>query len=417
MRLLYGYYPTQYHATQLAFQVLNALLVYGIATYLFRSHLLGLATAFAYAAAPGHAMATFWNATFTMTGTACFYFVGLLIWIRGAGRWRTPLTVTCFVTALLASEHAVSFPLALTITAWLGYRQPWRRIVREQAIYYAISALYVTVKLVYLSLLLTGVIKSTAMVAINFGYHMQLDPVLFLENLGSYVGMSFSVLYVLAVEKSWNLLIGMLFTAVAVAATILVARDRWTTLPVRTATIGLDLFIVALAPVVFLRGHLLSYYVGIAGLGASLAVVGFTAGMLPFAKPLGAPLAIATLMLVHATSTATAVRHRPEFAVFDAFSETAQDWLFTLRWKTQHMMLKEVVVPHTPVTDYVLGSNEAHKVLLCAPYDVRFADSPRVGPATPGSLRIDRPLPVPPHLATRRNRWEWLRSACASAGK
>ena len=272
-------------------------------------------------------------------------------------------------------------------------------------------------KLVYLSLLLTGVIKSTAMVAINFGYHMQLDPVLFLENLGSYVGMSFSVLYVLAVEKSWNLLIGMLFTAVAVAATILVARDRWKALPVRTATIGLDLFIVALAPVVFLRGHLLPYYVGIAGLGASLAVVGFTAGMLPFAKPLGAPLAIATLMLVHATSTATTVRHRPEFAIFDAFSETAQDWLFTLRWKTQHMMLKEVVVPHTPVTDYVLGSNEAHKVLLCAPYGVRFADGPRIGPATPGSLRIDRPLPVPANIATRRNRWEWLRSACASAGK
>src|SRR5262245_51315826 len=56
LRHCFGNDPTGFHVVQLGFQIVNALLVYGIAHALFVSPALALATAVVYATAPGHAL-------------------------------------------------------------------------------------------------------------------------------------------------------------------------------------------------------------------------------------------------------------------------------------------------------------------------------------------------------------------------
>ena len=151
LRAAFGYNPVGYHATQIAFHVLNGLLVYCISDRLLHSsRALGTATALVYATAPGHAIAACWIALFTVTGTAFLYFSGLLIWVGLDSRWRVPLTLLFFVLAMLASEHAVSFPLALTLVSVLVLRPVrWQQLLREQWAFYLIAGSYVAAKLYY----------------------------------------------------------------------------------------------------------------------------------------------------------------------------------------------------------------------------------------------------------------------------
>src|SRR5947199_9455810 len=72
---LFGYDPAGYHAAQLTLNVIDAALVYAIAAHVLDSSFLGLATALLYAAAPGSALAAYWVALCTVTGTACLYVV------------------------------------------------------------------------------------------------------------------------------------------------------------------------------------------------------------------------------------------------------------------------------------------------------------------------------------------------------
>src|SRR5262249_11015091 len=127
LHALFGTDPVGFHAVHLAFHVGNALLVYALAAQLLGEPWLAFAAALVYATAPGHALAAYWIALFTVTGTAFFYYLGLWVWLRTGDRWRVPLTLTLFIAALLSSEHAVSFPLVLTLSALLLERPRWRR--------------------------------------------------------------------------------------------------------------------------------------------------------------------------------------------------------------------------------------------------------------------------------------------------
>jgi hypothetical protein len=84
LRELFGHDPMRYHAVQLTVHVLNAILVYGISTRLFRAPAAGLAAALIYATAPGHAIAILWMVLITMSGTAFFYFLAFYVWISVA---------------------------------------------------------------------------------------------------------------------------------------------------------------------------------------------------------------------------------------------------------------------------------------------------------------------------------------------
>jgi hypothetical protein len=128
-RVLFGLDPRRWMAVQLAAHVLNALVVFGIARRLLASSAAGLAAALVYASAPGHALAVRWIAFTTIWGTVLVYFLGLWTWLRAGDPWRLPATLALFVVALLCSEHAVSFPLAVTAVAVLGQaRRDWRRL-------------------------------------------------------------------------------------------------------------------------------------------------------------------------------------------------------------------------------------------------------------------------------------------------
>jgi hypothetical protein len=410
MRQLFGHDPTGYHATQLAFGVFNAVLVCGIASALLRSRPLGIATGLAYAASPGHAVSACWNASFTMTGTAFFYFAGLLVWLRTGPRWRTPLTTAVFVTALLASEHAISFPLSLTLVACLlQQRRDWRQLVREQAVFYVIAGLYAAVKLIYIRLVLAGAVEGPWLVASTV-YALRLDPWLLLGNLGHYVGLAVSPLYELSTHEAWARALGAIFLGFAIGGTVLVATGRWTSLPLRVATVGLDLFVVALGPVLPLQAHVISWYVGISSLGSSLAIVAL-ARAVPRLGAVAIPLVVATLILTHAASTLGLVRAR--YSTFFRAAEQAEQWVYTVAESARGRQVEEVVIPHHPVTQTVFVDGQAHRVLACASYRVRL--SIRIGgeEVRPGTVVVGKPQPVP-LTGKRGDRWSWMRAACAN---
>jgi len=407
----FGYDPAGYHAAQIAFHIFNALLVYGIADRLFLSHALALATALVYATAPGHAIAVCWMALFTVTGTAFFYFLALWVWMRLDSAWRVPITLTLFVVALLASEHAVSLPLVLTTAAIVLEPSPdWRRIAREQAIFYVIGASYVGAKLYYLRHWLPLDFPNPAGRAyVQAGYGISLNPLSVLRQLGQYVGFSIDCAYGLLGSEAWVLTVGCLLAGLSALSTGCVVAGRWTTRPLRVATFGLDMFVLALGPVLLLPAHLYSYYVGIAALGMALALVGF-ARLLPRLSVLGPWALVGALMVVHLVSTTTLVRRSEEFRFFDSFSLAAARWLFTMSVVAEHQRLDEVVVPQNGVTQMVFETGRAHEVFLCARYRVRMSDAIDAVESRPGRIIIPEPwlLPQPqgPGL------WGWLRRGC-----
>lgn len=404
----FGYDPTGYHATQIAFHIANALLAYGIADCLFFSRPLALGTALVYASAPGHAIAACWNALFTETGTAFFYFLGLYLWLRLNSRWRVPVTLVVFSVALLAGEHAVSFPMALTLAAILLHSQcDWRRVVREQAVFYLVGGSYAAAKLFYLHFLLDKAFPSPVAAAYRAGYGMSFQPQLVLQHLGRYFGFTVNLLYTVAAQNSWALVFGLLVIALAAVSTACVLSGRWATLPLRVAAFGLDLFIVALGPVLALQSHLYSYYVGIAALGMALALIGF-AGALPRLSAVPVSLVVATLLTAHLLWAAKLVRQSNEFVFFNSFSRAAAGWLYTLTLTTQLEHTEEAVVPRTGLTALVFDEGQAQRLFLCASYRVRTTGN--IDEEVPASGRVILRQPVPLVLLPRS--WTWMRRAC-----
>src|SRR5437879_7031594 len=101
LNALFGYDHAAYHAAHLTLNVLDAVLVYAISAHLLGSPFPAIATALLYAAAPGSALAAFWLALCTVTGTALLYFTAVYLWVRRS--WRLAVLPVCLL-ALGASE-------------------------------------------------------------------------------------------------------------------------------------------------------------------------------------------------------------------------------------------------------------------------------------------------------------------------
>jgi len=406
LKQAFGHDPFAYHATMVAFHVANSLLVFGIAKNLFRSTSCGIATSFTYALAPGHSIAVYWMALFTMTGTAFFYFAAFLAWIRpGRGR-RVGLSFFLFLVALLASEHAVTLPVLLSITT-LVLEPPsrWKEDLRLQSPFYVVMLLYVGAKLYYLYS--TGPVLAA--------YSMQLAPTIILRQLGRYLGFAFNFFYRPDRGDNAAFLLGV---AVVVAA----ATSAFTTVwwqcgnrALRVGALGFNLFVLALAPVIFLPNHQQSYYVGIAGLGMALAAVGMGSGLLRprMRRTVLAALCLA-LLCVHATWTRLELRRNSDAVFFDGASETSLRWLYTIWFMGASNFYTEVVIPDDPVTRRLFDPGDplkADTVFLCPPMGVRLSADIDAEVPSPGGLVLKAPWSYPQQRSWRR-KWDWLDVAC-----
>ncbi len=409
LKVFVGYDPASYHAAQLAFHVLNGVLVYAIAHRLLSSRLRAIACALVYAFAPGHAIAVYWNALFTITGTACYYFIALWMWLRLERPRRVPVTLLLFIVALLAGEHALSLPLVLTLAAVLLPAQvQWRRVLREQAAFYAVSGVYIAAKLYYFRYLLPITYPNPAELQfVRAAYAMTLDPVALLRNLGHYVGFAINATYALAENDSWALILGVAVLGIATLSTACVLTGRWTAQPLRAAVFGLDAFIVTLGPVLVLRGHLNSYYVGISSLGMALAVIGF-ASALPRGSAVLITFIVASLLAVHVTSTVYQVKRSQEFAFFDQFSTAAERWLYSMYLATAAQPTDVVVLPRDWLTTWVFDTAESHRLFMCATYAVRTTTTIDAERPAKGQVILPQAIgPVRPPASR-----DWMRDGC-----
>lgn len=412
LRMAFGHDPVAYHAVQMAFQVVNTVLVYSIADrILFTSRLPAVAVAVLYLTAPGHAIATCWNALFTMTGAAFFYFLGLWAWVGIDGRARGPLALLCFCATLLSSEHGVTFPLAVSAVTCLLYpRSSWRHGLWAQAAMHVLAAGYVIGKLYYVREILPNAALAPMARALALqGYAPQLDPAAAIGQLGTYLGFASGALYTVVAMGAWiKPPLGLALILAWVLATSAVLLDGRSRQPVRLVAFGLSLFGIALGPVLLLPNHVYSYYVGIAALGFALAVVGAT-GLLPRAVRQAATwLLIPLALAVYATTIGT-VRQSEEFRFFRSFTTASARWLYSVSVATSMESTNEVVVPHDALTDMVFNRWEAHRVLLCARYDVRTAERLDIIPSAPRRAVILRPLDLP---GGAQRPWAWLPRHC-----
>jgi hypothetical protein len=386
-----GLDPARWSLAQIGFHVVNALLVCAIASRLLGSRPAGLAAALVYASAPGHALAVRWSAFFTITGTTLVYFVGLWAWLRAAERWRVPATLAIFVIGLMCSEHAVSFPAALTAIAVLGQgRRDGRRLARELAPFWLVGSLYVGAKLFFLRVLAPRLNPLQARL-FRVAYALSFDPLPALDRLGRYVAAVAPPLYAPEHSATWYRGAGALTVGLAAALVTAswLAGSRRPRLGVTAC--GVVLFLVGLAPVLFLARHVFPAYIGIAALGASLAIV---APLTALRRGNAMALAVAAAFVaVHLEWTAAAVRSEEDFRNVDGLGILAARWLRAVE-QAAGPGTREVVVPLDEVTVRMFGV--AHRLFLCAPYEVRPVADLESVPAQPDVVIVRVPAEAGP---------------------
>jgi hypothetical protein len=409
LRAFFGHDPLGYHLAHLGFHVTNAFLIYLIAVRLLRRRPAALAGAVIYATTPGLALGACWIATWTMTGTALFYLLALLAWLgRDEAPWRRVATFVCFVLALASSEHGLTLPVTLTAAALLVEpTRPWRTLARDLAPFYALATLYAGAKLFY-ALFLFPRLDPDVQAFIRWAYGVTFDPLAMLRHLGQYLGYSVSFAYPLAFTERFALVVGIAVLGVVIGTTLLALRRPGAT-RLRVAAFGLVLFAIALGPVMVLRDHLFSYYVGTAAAGAALTL----AALLPAR---GVPGALAPAIVgvaavaVALTGSTPRMRATGEFGMYYGYARQAASWLYTVTQAAPGV--REFVVPYGPVTHMLFDAGRGHELLLCADYDVVTAkDLDAVAPA-PGRVVLREPLPLP-HADAPPRTWPWLPRRCA----
>src|SRR5262249_14081680 len=197
------------------------------------------ASARVYATAPGRALAVSWISVFPMTGTTFFCLLGLWTWLAAPSTWRTAATLALVAIALLAGEHAVTFPIVLTLLLLL-IGEPGTR-ARDLWPFYALGGLYLGAKLYYVRVVLP---ERAGAGQAAFGYGLSFSPLDVLGNLGRYFGYAVDVAFHVARAGSGAIAIGVLLVVAAALGTGLVLAGRWTARPLRVAVFGLDTFIV-----------------------------------------------------------------------------------------------------------------------------------------------------------------------------
>jgi hypothetical protein len=386
-RALLGLDPARWSVALLGVHIVNALLAYGIARRLLHSRPAGLATALLYACAPGHALAVRWFSFFTITGTVLAYLGGLWIWLSAGPRARMPATLAVFVVGLLCSEHAASFPAAVTAVAVLAQgRRDWRRLLREVGPLWAVAAVYVAAKLLFILVLEPRWDAARASSNRAAGYALVFDPVVTLGTLGRYVSAAVAPLYPLGHSPGWYRAAG----ACTVVLMIATVAATWLAKPSRpwigVTACGLVLLVLGLAQVLFLPTHVFPAYVGIAALGASLAIIAPVAA-LPRGHIAAAGLA-AVFVALHLGWTAAAARNEMDFRTVEGLSVLAARWLSAVD-HAAGSGTEEVVVPLDRATAALFGV--AHRLFLCASYDVHPVPDLRAVPSRPGLVVVEQP--------------------------
>jgi hypothetical protein len=152
------------------------------------------------------------------------------------------------------------------------------------------------------------------------------------------------------------------------------------------AACGLVLFVLGLVQVLFLQKHVFPAYVGIAALGAALAIVAPLTAL--EAGSAGALGVAALFVAIHLGWTASAARNEIDFRTVEGLSSLAARWLTTVN-DAAGAGTNEVGVPLDPATAALFGIG--HRLFLCASYDVRPVPNVRTVRRDPGSWSSKRP--------------------------
>ncbi|MBI1816989.1 MAG: hypothetical protein HYR72_18575 [Deltaproteobacteria bacterium] len=419
LHALFGFDPAGYHAVQILFHCLNAILVYVIGRTVLRSVGLGLVTALVYATAPGHAIAVFWMALFTMTGTAFLYLLSLTSWLCLGPRFRALVCLPLFVMALLAGEHAVTLPVSLTLTiVLLEGRWPGRRDWLALAPFYGVAAAYVGVKVYYFAYVFPVSFPDPfQQAAARQAYALSADPVKLLEHLGRYAAFALNVGFPFVdparpESVARALVLGTVVALAAVAAIVVAWPGRDVSYRVRAMAFGLVFFPVALAPVLGLVDHLYGYYVGIAGLGLALATVSGLAAA-PRLGSFAVAGWVALTLIVHATVTWRSVREQGDFGFLRAYSVSAARWLYTVeRLAQDHPDMTELFVTRNSLTSALFDDTGTYRLFLPG-LQVSVQTVEEVSSVEPslGRRTLIAPYVFPPGQPWpgSRPQWDWLR--------
>jgi len=323
----------------------------------------------------------FWVAAFTMTGTTLAVFTLLLWWQHTSGLRRLIGSSLLQAVALLCGEHAAIAPLLLlAVSLFSATRERWRRIARDLSGSVIVAGLYIGLKLGYF--LLIGPPQGP--------YAMRFDAAQWLAEIARYASVSINLASLLAVGQRQASILGGVLCAIAVASTVLALRgaDR-----MRLLALGIDLFLIALLPVLPLTVHQYDYFVGVAALGAALAMAGL--GTLVAGARAGAVLtAIVTvfILLADARGTDVAARDNQTFLLYRTASQNDAALLTNLDL-VRHAAGSEtqVLVPDDPVTRYTIEACGAGEVFFDPPLHIAIVPRDAMLHHEP----LQAPLPYP----------------------
>jgi len=401
LRQLFEYDSSGYHAVQLLVYAVNTVLVFAITRKLTDSTLAAFAGGLLYATAPGHASAVFWVAAFTMSGTALTVFVLSLCWLYTRSVWRVVLCTLLQAIALLASEHAVVGPFLLALL-WLllPRREPWRRAALALAPALLLVTGYLVLKLWYFS----------HVAAPSMGYTMWLDPLGWLERIGRYAAACVNALTLVASgSRGWRV-IGGLVLALWLLSSWRAFRSGgpWT-----IVAGGLAMFLIGLLPVLPLRDHVYSYFIGIAALGVVVALLGVCQLAGRHWRWIALALGLSVVTLDLATGQRAARGDEIVQLIF-AGAGAAANWVAGVqRAVVMRAPTRGALLPRDPTTEYVFGIGRAETYLPLMPPSVELYDFRRPPPALgEGEIMVAHPAWLRPGepLPGWHARWEWLRA-------
>lgn len=406
LRQLFGYDASGYHAFHLLVHAVTASLVFAIARALSASTLAGLAVALIYAAAPGHGVAVYWISAFTMTGAALIVFSMLCLWLYTDGVWRALGCSVLQVFGLLASEHACVAPALLAVVAlFSGRREPWARVVRDLAGPSVLVAAYLALKLYWLH---------TGTLVLYPPYEPTFDAAAWAVEFGRYAAASFNALTLLDLNERAARALGFSLIVLAVVAGWRAARggDRW-----RLLAIGSAMFVISLLPVLPVAHHHCDYFIGIAALGAALAVLGGCQVVTQHWRWLVSGAA-ACLLLVDVATAGSALRSNEWLRDVSGGAQASARWLQSLPqvYGRGRFVTTEILVPRDGLTESVFGTwaQAEHLFYPGRPpvilYDPKQAPSP-----APGRIVLAGASPLMGRLPGWEHRFDWLRALAAGS--
>lgn len=134
-----------FHAVNVALHAANVLLVWQLLRTVFERMGVGgdgfaaFAAALLFALHPAHTEAVTYISGRSVSLMAFFYFASVLVYLRGAPRWASPVL---FLAALATKEVAVTLPFALLLCEALDLRRPfeWRAALRRQTLHWGVLA-------------------------------------------------------------------------------------------------------------------------------------------------------------------------------------------------------------------------------------------------------------------------------------